>query len=763
MKTTRSRKVWGLAAPLAFGAAYIVCAEVGHSLSPAGVPFATFWPASGLYVGALLLAARRRWFVAAAVVANVLSDALLHGRPVGAAFAFSLANTAEALVAAFAFASFPGRSPAEVRGLAGVLRLAAAGLAGTVTGATCGTLVVVSLLGGEPSAKSWMVWWIADMVGVLGVAPALLSWSRFGRVDSRVRPSRARLGEAGLIAVAIGAAALIGGAAIPGLPGLWLIFAYPFLVWTAVRFGARGASLTWLSVLLAAVTLALAAAEEAPHVLPIETRVIALQLAAIFIGFTVSALAAVSDEQKSARAALLAEVGHRRRVEEALRKSEERFELAAEGASDGIWDWDVATGTTYFSARFKELLGYADAEFPNTYSAWEFQVHPEDRGRVFSALRAHLDSGRRFDEVYRLRTKSGDYRWVEARGRAVRDAAGRAVRMVGSMTDVTDRRRAEERFRVLFDRSTDAHLIFDGSGIIDCNKAAVEMLGCRDKREVLSLHPAELSPEFQPDGRRSLEKCVEMDALAYEKGFHRFEWVHRRMNGEEFPVEVTLNPVELAGRPALLVVWHDISERKRHERELLAKKELLRQFIARTPAAIAILDREMRYVQVSDRWRTDYRLGEVDVVGRSHYEMFPDLPERWNEVHKRCLAGAVERCDDDVYLRADGTQDWIQWEVRPWWAADGEIGGLIFFTQVITARKRIEFELRRQARDMEAACARIEEQEAALNAQAEQLITAREREEAADGALSGVGRLLREIETEFLAAPPAVAELGAGR
>jgi PAS domain S-box-containing protein len=137
--------------------------------------------------------------------------------------------------------------------------------------------------------------------------------------------------------------------------------------------------------------------------------------------------------------------------------------------------------------------------------------------------------------------------------------------------------RAEERFRLLFERSSDAHLIFDDTGIIDCNAAAVELLRCRDRTQVLSLHPAALSPEFQPDGRRSMEKCVEMDRIAFERGSHRFEWTHRRMNGEDFPVEVTLTPVQLEKKQALIVVWHDLTELRAREAALREQAELIRR------------------------------------------------------------------------------------------------------------------------------------------------------------------------------------------
>lgn len=132
---------------------------------------------------------------------------------------------------------------------------------------------------------------------------------------------------------------------------------------------------------------------------------------------------------------------------------------------------------------------------------------------------------------------------------------------------------AEERYRTLFEFSNDAHLIFDVAtgGIIDCNIETIRMLRCTDKNQVLAIHPAVLSPEFQPDGRRSMEKSVEMDATARQNGYHRFEWTHRRMDGEDFPVEVTLSPVTLHSGPALLAVWHEITDIKQTEAELRHK------------------------------------------------------------------------------------------------------------------------------------------------------------------------------------------------
>src|ERR1044072_6473966 len=121
---------------------------------------------------------------------------------------------------------------------------------------------------------------------------------------------------------------------------------------------------------------------------------------------------------------------------------------------------------------------------------------------------------------------------------------------------------------------------------------------------------------------------------------------------------------------------------------------LLRLFIKHTPAAIAMFDTDMRYIQVSDRFLTDYELEGQELAGRSHSEVFPNSPKRWREADRRVLAGAVEQCEEDTYIASDGSTGWLQWESLPSRKVDGEIGGLILFTQVITARKRAEEALR---------------------------------------------------------------------
>ncbi|MEO0477004.1 MAG: PAS domain-containing protein, partial [Planctomycetota bacterium] len=244
-----------------------------------------------------------------------------------------------------------------------------------------------------------------------------------------------------------------------------------------------------------------------------------------------------------------------------LRLANERFELLVAGNASGVWDWDCATNAVYYSPVFNEMLGYEPNGLESTLEAFTSRLHPEDVARTWSQVEHHINKQGPYDVEYRLRHKEGHYVWCQAAGQAQWDEAGNPVRMAGSITDISKRKASEEHFRVLFEMSADAHLLFDDTGIIDLNQAAVNLLGYDHKQEMLNLHPAEMSPEFQPDGMRSMSKCVEMDQTAREKGFHRFDWMHRRKDGSDILVEVTLNPVNIKGRDALLVVWHDLTER----------------------------------------------------------------------------------------------------------------------------------------------------------------------------------------------------------
>lgn len=143
----------------------------------------------------------------------------------------------------------------------------------------------------------------------------------------------------------------------------------------------------------------------------------------------------------------VADITEQKRAEEALRVSRERFELAVRGTNDGIWDWDILTNENYWSDRWYELLGYQPGDLVPSYDTWASLLHPDDREGALECAHQHIEQRVPYDLEYRMRTKSGTYRWFQAKGQAVWNASGRPVRMAGSISDVTGRKEAEEALR----------------------------------------------------------------------------------------------------------------------------------------------------------------------------------------------------------------------------------------------------------------------------------------------------------------------------
>ncbi len=195
----------------------------------------------------------------------------------------------------------------------------------------------------------------------------------------------------------------------------------------------------------------------------------------------------------------------------------------------------------------------------------------------------------------------------------------------------------KEAFEKLFFDASDPALLLDGGRFVECNEAALKMLGCRTKEELLHLHPADHSPEYQPDGRRSEEKADAMIAHCMEHGYHNFEWVHVRTNGEEYWADVTLTKVKIHGKDLIHVLWRDITENKELEHNLIVAKEKAEESTRLKSQFLANMSHEIRTpmngiigmchlaLQTSLTPKQKEYLGKIDISAKNLLSIIDDI------------------------------------------------------------------------------------------------------------------------------------------
>ena len=334
--------------------------------------------------------------------------------------------------------------------------------------------------------------------------------------------------------------------------------------------------------------------------------------------------------------------------ENALRFSEERFNLAVIGSNDGLWDWDVLTGDIYFSPRTKELAGYADHEIENKPDAFFALLHPDDLEPALAAARAHIRDNVPYDFEFRIRAKGGEYRWFRARGRSVRNADGWATRMAGSVTDITDRKLAEaqlfaekERALVTLKSIGDAVITTDLQGQVEYFNPVAELLTGWSNQEADGMPLAIVCRMLDETTRQALPDPLERVVGEGRIAKATTNVLLLRRDGTEVAINESAAPIrdragEIAG---VVLVLHDV----RREREYASQLS----YQASHDALTGLINRR------EFEHRLSLALASARDLGRTHAMLYLDL-DQFKIVNDTCGHAAGDELMRQISMLLQG-------------------------------------------------------------------------------------------------------------
>jgi PAS domain S-box-containing protein len=394
--------------------------------------------------------------------------------------------------------------------------------------------------------------------------------------------------------------------------------------------------------------------------------------------------------------AVYQDLTEKKQAEEAIRESDERFRIVSHATNDTIWDWDFSTGRLWWSDGITSVFGYKEGEIEFTIGTWENLVHPDDRERVVTSLRGMIDAGREnWSDEYRLRKADGSYADVLDRGFIIRDASKNAVRMVGSILDITERKATERvlsdeatRRRILVDQSRDGIVTLDQDGkVFESNQRFADMLGYTPD-EMKELHVWDWEAVA---AREQLEGMIR----SVDEGGDHIETRHRRKDGSLLDVEISTNAAIFSGRKLIFCVVRDISDKKAARRALEEREIRFRALIQNSSDIIRILDRDGKITYESDSAERILGYPPGTLIGKDPVEyIHPDDRERVKTDLQDVLMMNNPGTPTEFRIRReDGTYLWVESLGSNLMDIPG-VNGVVITTRPIQQRKEAESALR---------------------------------------------------------------------
>ncbi len=436
-------------------------------------------------------------------------------------------------------------------------------------------------------------------------------------------------------------------------------------------------------------------------------------------------------------------IAQRQRIREQLLESEARFQATFEQAAVGIAIKSPEGHWMRVNRKLCEIVGYTAAEL--TGLNFKNLTHPDDLEIELERVREILAGTRTtYTLEKRYCRKDGSWVWINLTASLVRKVDHTPNYFIVIIEDIQDRKEIEAEFKEAKRIANLGHWKWDlRSNDYTWSEEVYRIFG-RDL-QFPTANYEEAQQYYAPASREHLAAAVK-NCLTQGVTL-QFDAECIRPDGECRWVTVRGEAVRDAAEHivGLHGTIQDITERKRAEMALQESREQLKLFIEYAPASLAMFDREMRYLALSQRWRGDYQLGDEEVLGLCHYAIFPEIGGVWKDIHRRGLAGEIIRAEEDLFERSDGSSCWLRWEVRPWYQAGGSVGGIVIFTEDITVQKEAEVAMRQFNATLERRIAERTAELSALNQSLESFVYSVSHDlKAPLRGVEGYSRLLQE-------------------
>lgn len=392
------------------------------------------------------------------------------------------------------------------------------------------------------------------------------------------------------------------------------------------------------------------------------------------------------------------DITERKLAEHALRRSQDKLNQALQASNTGLWEWNTGTGEVTYSKEWKRQLGYEEGELADEFGTWESLLHPDDHQRATDYVRTYLaNPASSYRQEFRLRHKDGSYRWIAACASFAVEADGHKIRLLGSHTDITERKRAEdalreseERYRRLVDLSPSGIFVDCEGKTVYVNQAACRIMKVERPEDLLHRAAFEF---IHPD---SLGEVRE-HARALLKGgepVRRAERKYVTLDGQVVDVLIEAGPIIWEGKPAILRIVSDITDRVQAQQAQRKHHALLSAIMDASIDLVSVKDPNGRYVHINQAGARALGRAIPEVIGQTDTQLWPADPAVSYRAADHRVLNTGELVTTEERATVNGTPAVYLTTRAPYRDSEGEIIGVIGVSRDITEWKRIEGALR---------------------------------------------------------------------